>query len=66
LVTAYTSFVVVADESYATEGESGGGDGGELPQGGTEEPLLSAIGVVLSGLGGCILLAAMRARRVAA
>ena len=65
LVTAYTSFVVVADESYATEGESRQEQGGELPQGGTEEPLLFAIGVVLCGLGGCILRAAVRTRRVA-
>jgi Ca-activated chloride channel homolog len=66
LVTAYTSFVVVADESYAREARSLEDRGGELPQGGTEEPLLFAIGVVLCGLGGCILRAAARARRVAA
>jgi hypothetical protein len=66
LVTAYTSFVVVADESYATEGESCEREDGALPQGGTVDPLLLAIGVVLSSLGGCILWAAARAGRATA
>ena len=44
LVTAYTSFVVVADESCATEGASENGEDGALPQGGTEDPLCSCIG----------------------
>jgi hypothetical protein len=65
LVTAYTSFVVVADESYAAKRESGENEDGALPQGGTEEPLLLAIGVALSALGGCILWVAMRAGRSA-
>ena len=55
LVTAYTSFVVVADESYAAEGVSREGEDGALPQGGTDEPLLFLIGVILCGLGACIL-----------
>jgi len=55
LVTAYTSFVVVADESYAAEGVSREGEDGTLPQGGTSEPLLLAIGVILCGLGAVIL-----------
>jgi hypothetical protein len=66
LVTAYTSFVVVADASYATEGATREGEDGALPQGGTEEPLLLAIGVVLCALGGFILAASARPRRVAA
>jgi hypothetical protein len=66
LVTAYTSFVVVADEAHASEGETGEGDEGALPQGGSDEPLLLAVGVVLCGLGGWILWAAVRAGRVAA
>jgi Ca-activated chloride channel family protein len=66
LVTAYTSFVVVAEESYAAEGQSREGGQGELPQGGTEEPLLLVIGIVLCGLGGGVLWAAARAGRVAA
>jgi Ca-activated chloride channel family protein len=66
LVTAYTSFVVVADESCATEGASENGENGALPQGGTEDPLWLLIGALLSGLGGCILWAAVRASRVAA
>ena len=53
LVTPYTSFVVVADETF-----DDGDDEAELPAGGTLEPLLLAIGVVLTGLG---LLAARRA-----
>jgi Ca-activated chloride channel family protein len=65
LVTPYTSFVVVADESCASEGASKNSDG-VLPQGGTDEPLWLMIGALLSGLGGCILWAAARARRVAA
>jgi Ca-activated chloride channel family protein len=65
LVTTYTSFVVVADESCATEGASKNGEDGVLPQGGTEESLCLMIGAVLSGLGGCILWAALRSRRVA-
>ncbi len=50
LVTAYTSFVVVADESFTAGGVSREGDDGALPQCGTEEPLLLLIGVVLCGL----------------
>jgi len=65
LVTPYTSFVVVADESYAA-GASGDDEDGELPQGGTYEPLLLLVGLVLSSLGGGILWAAARAQRVAA
>jgi Ca-activated chloride channel family protein len=64
LVTAYTSFVVVADESYAAEGGPREREDGALPQGGSEEPLLLVIGAVLFGLGGCILWAAARAGRV--
>ncbi len=55
LATAYTSFVVVADESYAAEGVSRDGEEGTLPQGGTHEPLLLLIGVILCGLGACTL-----------
>ncbi len=55
LATAYTSFVVVADESYAAEGVSRGGEDGTLPQGGTHEPLLLLIGGILCGLGACTL-----------
>jgi Ca-activated chloride channel family protein len=51
LVTAYTSFVVVADESYAAEGVTRDGEDGTLPQGGTDEPLLLLIGVILCVLG---------------
>ena len=53
LVTPYTSFVVVADETLDDED-----DEAELPACGTLEPLLLAIGLVLSVLG---LLAARRA-----
>lgn len=66
LVTPYTSFVVVADESYAGEAVSRDGEDGTLPQGGTEEPLRLLIGLLLSGLGGCILAVAVRAGRFAA
>jgi hypothetical protein len=66
LVTAYTSFVVVADASCATDGAADNGEDGVLPQGGTDEPLWLLIGAVLSGLGSCILWAAVRGRRVAA
>jgi len=50
LVTAYTSFVVVADEAYAAEA----GAEGQLPQGGTHEPLLLALGIGLCVLGGVL------------
>jgi Ca-activated chloride channel family protein len=66
LVTAYTSFVVVEDESYAA-GDEGCWDGdvdGELPQSGTYEPLLAAVGIVLCGLGGLVAWAAARAGRL--
>ena len=66
LVTAYTSFVVVADASYATEGAARDGEDGALPQGGTEEPLLLALGVVLCALGGFILGGSARPWRAAA
>jgi Ca-activated chloride channel family protein len=66
LVTAYTSFVVVADESYAVEDESGSCEDGELPQGGTYEPLLLALGLLLCGAGGCILRAVVPTRGAAA
>jgi Ca-activated chloride channel family protein len=66
LVTTYTSFVVVADESFAGEGASENGEAGALPQGGTDEPLLLMMGAVLSALGGCILWAAVRGRPAAA
>jgi Ca-activated chloride channel family protein len=66
LVTPYTSFVVVADESYAGDASSDDGENGVLPQGGTEEPLWCMIGALLSGFGGCILWAAVRGRRAAA
>jgi Ca-activated chloride channel family protein len=65
LVTAYTSFVVVADESCATEGESGNGEDGEFPQGGTDEPLLLALGAVLCVLG-AFLLRSVKPNRCAA
>ena len=50
LVTRYTSFVVVEDEAYELEECCCGEDGaeGELPQGGTLDPLLLAIGVLLT------------------
>jgi Ca-activated chloride channel family protein len=66
IVTAYTSFVVVADESYAVEDESGSCEDGELPQGGTYEPLLLALGLLLCGAGGCILRAVVPTRGAAA
>jgi Ca-activated chloride channel family protein len=66
LVTAYTSFVVVADESCATESASQGGEDGALPQGGTLDPLLLAMGLTLSALGGLVLWAAARTGRVTA
>jgi Ca-activated chloride channel family protein len=66
LVTAYTSFVVVADESYAAEAVAREGEDGVLPQGGTGEPLLLIIGLVLCALSGCLLWVGAHARRVAA
>jgi Ca-activated chloride channel family protein len=66
LVTAYTSFVVVADESYAVKSDSGEREDSALPQGGTEDPLLLAIGIALSALGGFVVWAATRAGRSAA
>lgn len=63
LVTPYTSFVVVADDVHADD--AGDEDGG-LPQGGTDEPLLLAIGAALSALGATILWAATRAKARAA
>jgi Ca-activated chloride channel family protein len=66
LVTAYTSFVVVADESYVIEGDSCEGEDGKLPQGGSDEPLLLAIGVVLFVVGSCGYCASIRTRGVAA
>ena len=60
LVTAYTSFVVVEDESYAGDDDVDG----ELPQGGTYEPLLAALGIVLCGLGGLVVWAAACAGRL--
>jgi Ca-activated chloride channel family protein len=66
LVTAYTSFVVVADESFVSEAVSHEDEEGTLPQGGTGEPFLLAIGLVLSVLGGCILWTAVRSGRVTA
>jgi hypothetical protein len=66
LVTAYTSFVVVADESYAVEDESGSCEDGELPQGGTYEALLLALGLLLCGAGGCIFRAVVSTRGAAA
>ena len=57
LVTAYTSFVVVEQESEELTCECGNDEGiEELPAGGTYEPLLLAIGAVLT-LGGVALLA---------
>jgi len=52
LVTAYTSFVVVADESYAVEEDGDVDEDGALPQGGTDEPLLLVIGLVVFAVGG--------------
>jgi Ca-activated chloride channel family protein len=66
LVTAYTSFVVVADESYAAEGVARDDGDGVLPQGGTEEPLLLIIGVALCALSGGLFCAASHARRLRA
>jgi len=57
LVTAYTSFVVVEEESEEEEGCCCSREGiEELPAGGTYEPLLLAVGAVLT-LGGVVLLA---------
>ncbi len=61
LVTTYTSFVVVADDSYAAPSESRRDDGDVLPQGGSDEPLLFVLGVVLCAIGGFVLLRASRA-----
>jgi Ca-activated chloride channel family protein len=63
LVTAYTSFVVVADDSFATEGTAHEGEAGVLPQGGSDTPLLVVIGIVLAGLGAGVLLGALRPGR---
>jgi Ca-activated chloride channel family protein len=66
LVTSYTSFVVVADDEYAADIPSHEGESGALPQGGTEEPLLLAVGLALCVLGGGVLWGAMRASRATA
>jgi len=65
LVTTYTSFVVVADESYAAD-EFDEDDDAFLPQGGTDEPLLLAIGLAFCILGSGILWTAVRAGRAEA
>jgi Ca-activated chloride channel family protein len=53
LVTRYTSFVVVEDDDYASDECCCGDDAvdAELPQGGTFDPLLLAIGVLLTASG---------------
>jgi Ca-activated chloride channel family protein len=53
LLTRYTSFVVVADEEHESSECccNDDGDEGELPQGGTLDPLLLAIGVLLTASG---------------
>ena len=63
LVTPYTSFVVVADDEDPGEPAQGDdADGAVLPQGGTHERLLLAIGVALASAGGLLLGLALRAK----
>lgn len=52
LVTPYTSFVVVADVPSESRQDDGDGD---LPQGGTGEPLRLALGIALFAAGGALL-----------
>jgi Ca-activated chloride channel family protein len=66
LVTAYTSFVVVADDAYAADAVSREGEDGELPQCGTDEPLLFVIGLALCGVSAFGLWITARSGRVAA
>jgi Ca-activated chloride channel family protein len=65
LVTSYTSFVVVEDVGAEAIEEEGDG-GSELPSGGTDEPLLLAIGAALAATGGAIAASALRHRGSAA
>ena len=61
IVTPYTSFVVVADEWHLVEGVRGGDSReGDLPQGGTDDPLLFALGALGTAAGAAILLATTR------
>ena len=60
LVTSYTSFVVVEDESPEELAEER--PDGDLPQGGTYEPLLLAIGAILASAGAAIVLASRSTR----
>jgi Ca-activated chloride channel family protein len=57
LVSSFTSFVVVADEAY----EESTPDDTLLPQGGTDEPLLLAIGLLSTVLGLLLAAPALRA-----
>ena len=66
LVTAYTSFVVVADDSCAADASSSEGEDGQLPQGGTDEPLLFVLGLALCAAGGFGFWFTARAGRAAA
>jgi Ca-activated chloride channel family protein len=62
LVTAYTSFVVVEEESEEEHCCCSREGLDELPAGGTEEPLLFALGVLLP-LGGLVVIGVLRLTR---
>lgn len=63
IVSPYTSFVVVEDEAAE---EAAVEDGADLPQGGTLEPLLLALGALLAATGGALLVDSWRRERWAA
>lgn len=63
IVSPYTSFVVVDDEAAE---EAAAQDGADLPQGGTLEPLLLALGALLAATGGALLVDSWRSERWAA
>jgi Ca-activated chloride channel homolog len=63
IVSPYTSFVIVADRDAADAADQSAGD---LPQGGTLEPLLLALALFLTASGGALLVEAHRRLRVTA
>ncbi len=66
LVTSYTSFVVVADDEHVSSDGPCDDEDGDLPQSGSDEPLLLLAGVILFGAGALVAMSALRAGRASA